>query len=158
MPGYFTPGLPLVGGPNVLGAVPYPRLDGNERIPMDTAQQYAASVACTPFQIAAYAAAVLANTVTEAAGAATLNTENGLITSASQTTAAGSTYVVTLTNSQITATSTVSAAAYSGTNTGGAPVVTSIVVNSGNAVITVTNEGTTAFNGTLKVAFSVAQF
>jgi hypothetical protein len=158
MPGYFTPGLPLVGGPNVTGSVPYPRLNGAERLPADTAQQFAASVAVTPFQIAAFTAAVLANTVTEAAGAATLSTENGLVTSASQTTVAGGTYVLTLTNTLLTTTSALQAAAYSGTNTGGAPEVTSIVVSSGSAVITVTNTGSTAFNGTLKVAFSIAQF
>jgi hypothetical protein len=87
------------------------------------------------------------------AGAVTLNGAQGIATSESLTTAAGATYTLTLTNSVVAAGANIMVTVSNGTNTGGAAVLQSVVPAAGSVVITVVNVGTSAFNGTLEVAF-----
>lgn len=155
MAGFYTPGLPQVGAAN------FQSLSGNELIPADTQDASGvnpATVAISVFQLAAYAADLAAQTASATSGAATLSTERGVITSESLTTANGSTYTLTLTNTLVKATSTVLASAYNGTNTAGTSqglTITSITPASGSVVIVVTNNSGATLNGTIKIAFQV---
>lgn len=89
---------------------------------------------------------------TATTGAATMNRLRGTITSESLTTAAGSTYTLTLTNSSITATTVIAANAFLGTSTQGTPQVVSVTPGSGSATVVVKNiHATQAFNGTIKI-------
>lgn len=92
-------------------------------------------------------------TATAVAGAATLNKQSGTITSESLTTAAGSTYTLTITDSVVTAASRVFASADNGTNTGGELTVQRITPAAGSVVIVVKNTGGIAYNGTIKINF-----
>jgi len=95
-------------------------------------------------------------TASATAGAATLNKMAGVITSESITTAAGATYTLTLTNSDIAATDQVFASVYNGSNAAGMPNVTTVTPGAGQVVIVVQNiAAAAAFNGTIKIAFSV---
>lgn len=95
-------------------------------------------------------------TATASAGAVTLNTQRGTITSESLTTAAGASYTLTLTSSKITTASVVFLNVYNGTNnqgTFGYPVATP---GSGSVTIAVPNiHASAAFNGTIKINFLV---
>lgn len=94
-------------------------------------------------------------TGTAAAGAVTVNSRTGLVTSEALTTAAGSDYTLTLTNNRISANSVVMVYLDNGTNTT-APIYTRLVtVSAGQAVIVVRNAGGGALNGTIKVGFAV---
>jgi hypothetical protein len=91
---------------------------------------------------------------TASAGAATLNQATGQVTSESLTTAAGATYTLTLTNSDIAATSQLFATVGLGTSTAGQPTVASVVCAAGSATIVIQNiHATNAFNGTIVVGF-----
>lgn len=93
-------------------------------------------------------------TATATAGAATLNTLSGVVTSESITTAAAGLYTLTITNSTIAATDVVMASVANGTNSGGGPVIATVTPAAGSLVIVVKNDhASTAFNGTIKVAF-----
>lgn len=93
-------------------------------------------------------------TATATAGAATLNKMSGVITSESLTTAKGSTYTLTITNSTIAASDIVFASAQLGSATTGSPEVLSVTPAAGSVVVVVQNEDSTnAFNGTIKVSF-----
>lgn len=95
-------------------------------------------------------------TVTAAAGAATLSTQNGIVTSEALSTAAGATYTLTLTNTKISAASVVMAQSTLGTATTGYPTVSKITPGAGSVVIVVTNEsGAAALNGTILVTFNI---
>jgi hypothetical protein len=95
-------------------------------------------------------------TATAASGAATLNKSAGVITTESLSTAAGSSYTLTLTNSQIAAADQVFASVAYGSSTTGTPAVTRITPGAGSAVILVRNiDASAALNGTLKIAFFV---
>lgn len=97
-----------------------------------------------------------AGTATATAGAATMNTQKGKVTTESLTTAAGSTYTLTLTNSKVTAASHVFASAANGTNTQGELTVQRVEPGAGSVVILVKNtHASQAFNGTIKIAFFV---
>lgn len=97
------------------------------------------------------------STGTDVGGSVTINAQRGVITTASLTTSAGTTYIVTLRNTFITATSQVFASVYNGTNTGGNVLVGALTPFAGSANILVTNAGTaTVLNGTLKINFFVA--
>ena len=97
-------------------------------------------------------------TASATAGAATLNHQTGVITSESLTTAAGSTYTLTLTNSKIAAGSVVMAQATLGGATAGTPHVTKITPGSGSVTIVVANiHASAALNGTILVAFQVVK-
>jgi hypothetical protein len=163
--GFLTNGLPFVSAPTLNGvAQPFPNgivteLGAGMLIPVDTQLpngQAPQSVAGTVFQIAALYGEAAGNTATSTAGAATLNTKSGVITTESLSTAAGSTYSFVLTDSLILSTSTApQVMMYSKTNTGGVIAVTSVTVAAGSATIVFTNTGTTAFNGTMTIVFHV---
>lgn len=137
-------------------------LTGSELIPADT--QIANGVnpqteTITAAQLKGY---VLGNvgsaivTATATAGAATANGGWGVITSESITTAAGADYVLTLTNSAVTANSVVLATAANGTNTTEGLAINRVQPSAGSVIIRVRNtHASSALNGTIKVAFAV---
>ncbi len=93
---------------------------------------------------------------TATAGAATLHTPSGVVTSEALVTAASGVYTLTLTNSTIAAGDIVLATAGNGTNTTGTPGVATVTPANGSVVILVSNDSTgAAFNGTVKVSFVV---
>ena len=96
-----------------------------------------------------------AQTATAVAGAASINTPRGIITTENLTTAAGATYTLTLTDPCIRFTSNVMVTVSNGTNTGGAAVLQSVVAGVGVVTIKVLNNGATAFNGKLTVQFAI---
>lgn len=97
-------------------------------------------------------------TATATAGAATLNKDSGKITTESLTTAHGSAYTLTLTNSAIAAADMVFASVKFGTATAGTPVVTTIAPAAGSVVIKVHNDhASDDFNGTLVISFMVVK-
>lgn len=99
---------------------------------------------------------VLTGSATSTAGAATINAQTGVITTEALTTAAGATYVMTLTNSLIKSSSIVSVVVGKGTATGGSLSPAWVTPGTGSAVIVLQNNDlATAVNGTTKIAFSV---
>jgi hypothetical protein len=120
------------------------------------------TVAAFAAQIAMIACAMVKNTQTSTAGAATSNTLSGQIVTEALTTAAGATYTMTLTNSLIAATA--AAGVYSNiifdirsvTNTKTGMVPASSTAGSGSTVLTFTNTGTAALNGTMIIAWHLA--
>lgn len=95
-------------------------------------------------------------TATASGGAVTLDKQRGVITSEALTTAAGSDYALTLTNSKIGALSNLSVNVFQGSNTTEGLSVQRITVASGSAVIRVRNtHASAAWNGTIKIAFLV---
>jgi hypothetical protein len=102
---------------------------------------------------------------TASAGAATLNNKCGTITSEALTTAVGSAYTLTLTNSVIAAADIVLVEVGNGTNTGGGPTLQKVTPASGSAVISVINNNTgtgaansvQALNGTITVKYLVVK-
>ena len=158
MAGLYTNGLPAVL--TATGTNSYPQLQGNELIAVDTQKASGStpqSVAASAFQIAAIAAGVVGNTATSTSAAGTLNTLSGKIITEALTTAVASTYAMVLTNSIITATSTVQAEVFSLTNTTPGFQVTAIVPAAGSCTITCTNNGAAAINGTVVITFYIAK-
>jgi len=95
-------------------------------------------------------------TATASSGAATLNSPSGVVTTESLSTAAGSTYTLTLTNSSIAATDIVLLTVGLGTNAAGHPDVVSVTPAAGSVSVVVKNtHASAAFNGTLTVQFAV---
>jgi hypothetical protein len=93
---------------------------------------------------------------TSVSGAATLNKSSGVITTAALSTAAGATFVLTLTNSKIAAADQVFSSVQFGTSTTGTPAITSIAPAAGSVVITVQNvAAAAALNGTLKISYMI---
>jgi hypothetical protein len=96
-------------------------------------------------------------TATSTAAAATINTQNGVITTEALTTAAGATYTMTLTNSYIKVGSVVLVSVGKGTDTAGMPVVAFVTPAVGSAVIIIQNiHASNALNGTITLAFNIA--
>lgn len=96
------------------------------------------------------------SSATATAGAATLHTWAGTITSEALTTAAGADYTLTLTNARIAATSVVLATADNGTNTTEGLAINRVTPGSGSCVILVRNtHASGALNGTIKINFYV---
>lgn len=92
---------------------------------------------------------------TEAANAVTASGNAGLITTSALTTAAGSSYAITWTNTHITSASSVIVQIAGGTNTVES-VVTKVTPGSGSATFTIYNVGpTNALNGTLLFSYIV---
>ncbi len=89
------------------------------------------------------------------AGAATLNTNSGVITTESLTTGAGLEYTLTLTNSRARTSDQFIVTVNNGTSTAGTPGVGSAICSTnGTVIITITNlHASNAFNGTLKIGF-----
>ena len=160
MPGVYTNGLTTVTA-GIPAADVYRGVSGYELAPFDTQRTRGAvpqSVAITPFQIAALAAYMSANTATDGgAGTATLNTMMGrvVLAGASTTLAAGSSYTLTITNSTCAATSTVQAAVIPGANTVSGMVVQSVTAGAGSFVVVLYNAGTAAQDGASVVVFQV---
>lgn len=146
--------LPATGTGNAGGADVQPM---SPLVPVDTGLQGGAApqtVAASPFQIAATFAEVGQNTATSTVHAATLNTLGGLITTESLSTAVAAIYTFTLTNSLITAAEPpVQVGIFSKSNTGGHLTLTSVTNAAGSTVFVWTNDGTTALNGTMMIAF-----
>lgn len=95
-------------------------------------------------------------TATATAGAATLNKSAGVVTSEALSTAAGASYTLTITDSQIAAADQVYASVRYGTSTAGTPTVTLVTPGAGSAVVIVQNvHASAALNGTIKVSFFV---
>jgi hypothetical protein len=93
---------------------------------------------------------------TSTAGAATINQQAGQITTEALTTAAGATYTMTLTNSLVSATSTVLVTVGKGTATTGTATVCWVTPAAGSAVITIQNiNASAALNGTITINFAV---
>lgn len=163
MAGWTTAGMPPVGAPTQNGvaqAAPagqYTNLHGRALLPADTETangQTPQSVAAAAAQIAAVATAMIHNTQTSTAGAATSNTISGQIVTEALTTAVGATYTMTLTNSLILSTSAAPLVWIgSGSNTTAGMVVTSVTNGSGSSVFVFTNNGTAALNGTMVIGW-----
>jgi len=93
-------------------------------------------------------------TATAVSGAATLNKMSGIVTSESLTTAAGATYTLTLTNSDIAAADIVMADVCLGSATTGTPSITTVKPGAGSVVILVQNlHASAALNGTILISF-----
>jgi hypothetical protein len=99
------------------------------------------------------------STGTATAGAITLNTAAGKVTTESLTTAQNANYTLTLTNSSIAAADLVFASVANGTNTQGTPVLLRVTPAAGSATIVVRNahDSAQAFNGTLVISFLVVK-
>lgn len=99
---------------------------------------------------------VTPGTGTSTAGAATVNTQSGLVTTEALTTATAATYTFTLTNSLINASSVVLVTIAKGTATAGEPAVHFVTPTAGSAVILIRNDAAAAaLNGTIKIGFLV---
>lgn len=136
-------------------------LGGYELIPADTQIGGGAApqtVAPTTFQVGALASVMSASTnlATASGGAATLSTTYGIIKSEALTTAVGSSYTLTLTNTTVAATSKVQAGAYLGAGTQGALQIVSITPASGSVVIVIKNVGSLALNAAIEIPFQVS--
>src|ERR1700747_463185 len=95
-------------------------------------------------------------TATATSGAATLAKDAGVITSEALTTAAGATYTLTLTDTEIAAADQVFASVQLGSATTGMPAITTVTPGAGSVVIVVQNvHASAALNGTIKIAFMV---
>jgi hypothetical protein len=109
-----------------------------------------------PYTLRPMSLALDAGTKTASAvsGAVTLNKASGVITTEALATAIGGSYVLTITDSSVTATDQVFASVSLGTATTGAPAITTTKPGAGTIVITVQNiSAAAALNGTLKIAF-----
>lgn len=176
--GLYTNGMPQIVAAtvnSVLQSAPlgiYTQLAPAGLLPVDTQLangQSPQTVAASAFNVAGTLLDGLLNTQTSTVHAATSNTLGGVIVTESLSTAAGSTYTFTLTNNKITATTQAisSVAIYSGTNTGGTTplpagnpyqysanmTLTSSTSANGSVVWVWTNNGTTALNGTMYIAW-----
>lgn len=130
-------------------------LTGNEQIPADTELTQGLAPE-TGYILSSQLGAGPNQTATATTGAATLNAPKGKITSESVTTAAGSDYTLTLTNSTITAASIVQASVANGTNTTEGLAVNRVQPGAGSVVIHVRNtNASSALNGTIVISFNV---
>lgn len=92
---------------------------------------------------------------TEAANAVTASGNAGVITTSSLSAAGGATYVITWTNTKITATSVLSFCIQGGTNTT-QNITFTCVPGAGTATLTIfNNTAATALNGTILIGYSV---
>jgi hypothetical protein len=97
-------------------------------------------------------------TATAVAGAATLNTLGGRVTSESLTTAAAGTYTLTVTDSQCAAGDIVLFSMRNGTNAGGQALPRFATPGAGSFTITVlNNHASAAFNGTVIIDFVIVK-
>lgn len=96
-------------------------------------------------------------TATAVSGAATDNHVSGQVTSEALTTAAGSTYTLTLSNALVNADSVVLASVSLGAGTGGTPQIVSVSPVAGSVVIIVKNiHASAAFNAAIVISYLVA--
>lgn len=173
--------------PGIMMTPPVPTNCCGPYLAVDTNNQGGAApatVAATPFQVAATVLEANLNTQTSTVHAATSNTLGGVIVTESLSTAAGASYTFTLTNSLITAAYAAAGkipqvAIYSISNTGGLPTYTGAVTSAstgnqstasvpgtsaamtlvsetdavGSVVFVWRNDGATALNGTMYIAW-----
>jgi hypothetical protein len=100
----------------------------------------------------------VSGTASATAGAATLAKLSGVITSEALTTAAGSDYTLTITNSLVAATDLVFASVAHGTNTTEGLSIQRVTPGSSSIVIKVRNtHATDPLNGTIKISFFVVK-
>ena len=158
---YIDPSNPPVSGPSVAGIFDQKCIVINTVTGVDYIQSGdpSSSPAWTVIPGAGgtpTSVAIPVVTATAVAGAATADGQNVLITSESLSTAAGSTYVLTLTNSAISATSNLEITLSLGSSTTGIPGLVRYVASSGSAVITIENiDPAAAFGGTITVGVLV---
>jgi hypothetical protein len=94
------------------------------------------------------------STATATAGAATCHSSIGVVTSEALTTAAAGTYALTVTNNQVDANTLVFVQLANGTNSAGAPTVTTATAGNGSFLVIVrNNHASIQLNGTLKFQF-----
>ena len=99
---------------------------------------------------------VTPGSATSTAGAATVSTQCGQVTTEALTTAAAATYSFTLTNALIKATSVVLVTVGKGTATTGEPAVHFVTPAAGSCVIAIRNDAAAAaLNGTITINFAV---
>lgn len=96
---------------------------------------------------------------TATAGAATLNSTQGKVTSESLTTAQNAIYTLTITNSAVAAADIAMASVANGTNSAGTPMIGKVTPGASSLVVEVINKHATAvaFNGTVVVSFTVVK-
>lgn len=129
-------------------AAPLPYINS----PLDTPQGLVNSAISSINTSTSFPEPAFLQTVTGSGGASTCNGLKCAITTESLTTAAGSVYTETLTNSAITANSIVMVSVGLASATTGTPSVTSVVPAAGSATIAIKNiHASAAFNGTLQV-------
>lgn len=158
--------VPFITNNNVVvagGVAPnYAQLSSLAEISADTEGsqgQQPQTVAALAAQVAMIAVAMVKNQQTSTVHAATSNTFSGSVVTEALTTAAGATYTFTLTNSLIAAVTTATTFANivfdirSGTNTIIGMVPTSSTAGAGSTVLTFTNTGTAAVNGTFVISW-----
>jgi hypothetical protein len=161
MPGWLTNGVSqvtaLVNTGTTVSPVPLTNLTSQCLIPVDTAGTAGAepiTVAATPAQIAAFATQLIYNSATSTAGAATLARNGGVILTEALTTAIGSHYTMTVTNSLVAvADPPIQVQIHGVTATAGQMQVDSVTNAAGSFVAIFTNVGTAAVNGTMAIAF-----
>lgn len=143
----------------------YPQLSSLSEISADTEASMGTqpqTVASQAAQIAMIAVAMVKNQQTSTVHAATSNTFSGSVVTEALTTAAGAVYTFTLTNSLIGvagAANTYPNIVFdirSGTNTIPGMVPTSSTAAAGSTVLTFTNTGSAALNGTMVIAWHLA--
>jgi hypothetical protein len=98
-------------------------------------------------------------TATATAGAATLASLAGKITTESLTTAQNAFYTLTITNTEVAAADVAFASVANGTNTQGTPMVVRVTPGAGSLVVVLQNKHASdqALNGTLLVSFFVVK-
>lgn len=96
-------------------------------------------------------------TASASAGAVTLNQPSGVITTEALTTAQSADYTLTITNNKVAATDIVQVTIGNGTNSAGSPVLRTVAVAADTITVVIRNMHTSAvaFNGTLKVMFTI---
>lgn len=135
-------------------------LTGAETVPMDTnlsAGRSPQTEKATTAQIKEYVLGGYANpttkTATASAGAVTLNSGYGLITSEALTTAAAAVYTLTWTNAAVTTASIPLCTVGNRTNTVVAPALNSVTTAAGSVVIVVRNtHASAALDGSVNIA------
>lgn len=142
----------------------YAQLDSMAGISADTEATKGSqpqTVAAMAAQIAMIAVAMVKNQQTSTVHAATSNTFSGSVVTEALTTAPGAVYTFTLTNSLIAAATNTATPVYanimfdvrSGTNTIPGLTPTSSTAAAGSTVLTFTNTGTAALNGTMIISW-----
>lgn len=160
--GLYTNGLTgVVPGTAFSQVEPTANSWNGPQIPLDTTVVQGAppqTVWASPWQVAAVFGSAWHNEATSTVHAATLNTLSGIINTESLSTAVGSTYTFTLTDSAITAATGVQAAIYSQSNVAnGKMQLVSVTPASGSVVFVWKNLGPAALSGTMTIMFRVVQ-
>jgi hypothetical protein len=152
-------------GQFMVGATATPFVSGNFPIASGTAGlfidsgaapgSFASLTAVNTFSGAGQIILAKANGV-ESANAVTASGNAGVFTTSSLTTAGGATYVITWTNTKITANSVIGLTIQGGTNNATNNITFKCVVGAGSATLTIyNNTAATALNGTLLIGYSV---